>query len=73
MVIQRSKLYGKTDSIAEIKTINAELRILRKNIRMSNNIFADAERIQIRYNKALELEEEAERQNRYRNKNQIMR
>lgn len=72
LVIQRSRLYGKTDSTAEIKTINVELRILRKNIRMCNNIFADAERIQRHYNRALELEE-AERQNRYRNKNQIMR
>lgn len=40
---------------------------------MCNNILEDAERIQIRYNRVLELEEEAERQNRYRNKNQIMR
>ena len=72
LVIQRSRLYGKTDSTAEIKTINVELRILRKNIRICNNIFADAERIQRHYNRTLELEE-AERQNRYRNKNQIMR
>lgn len=73
LVIQRSKLYGKTDSIAEIKTINAELRILRKNIRMSNNIFADAERIQIRYNRALELDNEAKRQDRDRKLNQLSR
>ena len=42
---------------------------------MCNNILEDAERIQIRYNRVLELEEEAERQDRDRdrNKNQIMR
>lgn len=40
---------------------------------MCNNILEDAKRIQMNYNKALELEEEAERQNKYRNKNQIMR
>lgn len=45
LVFQRSSLYGKTDSIAEIKTINAELRKLRKNIRICNNIFQDIETI----------------------------
>ena len=50
-----------------------ELKELRAKLRMCNNILEDAERIQIRYNRVLELEEEAERQNKYRNKNQIMR
>lgn len=45
LVIQRSRLYGKTDSTTEIKTISAELRTLRKNIRMCNNIFQDIETI----------------------------
>lgn len=44
-VIQRSRLYGKNDSTAEIKTINAELRKLRKDMRMCNNIFQDIETI----------------------------
>lgn len=66
LVIQRSKLYGKTDSIAEIKTINAELRILRKNIRMCNNIFADAESIREYTNYVYRLEKEANEQNKDR-------
>ena len=66
LVIQRSKLYGKTDSIAEIKTINAELRILRKNIRMCNNIFADAERIREYTNYVYRLEKEANEHNKDR-------
>ena len=65
-VIQRSRLYGKTDSIAEIKTINAELRILRKNIRMCNNIFADAERIREYTNYVYRLEKEANEHNKDR-------
>lgn len=64
LVIQRSRLYGKTDSTAEIKTINAELRILRKNIRMCNNIFADAERIKECTNYVYRLEKEANEQNK---------
>ena len=63
---QRSSLYGKSDSIAEIKTIDAELRILRKNIRMCNNIFADAERIREYTNYVYQLEKEANEQNKDR-------
>ncbi|MFQ7291686.1 MAG: relaxase/mobilization nuclease domain-containing protein [Monoglobales bacterium] len=66
LVIQRSGLYGKTDSTAEIKTINVELRILRKNIRMCNNIFADAERIKEYTNYVYRLEKEANEQNKDR-------
>lgn len=66
LVIQRSRLYGKTDSTAEIKTINVELRILRKNIRMCNNIFADAERIKEYTNYVYRLEKEANEQNKDR-------
>lgn len=54
LIIQRSRLYGKNDSTAEIKTINAELRKLRKNIRMCNNIFQDIETIR-EHQKTVEL------------------
>ena len=63
---QRSSLYGKSDSIAEIKTINAELRKLRKNMRICNNIFADAERIREHTNYVYRLEKEANEQNKDR-------
>lgn len=53
-VIQRSRLYGKNDSTAEIKTINAELRKLRKDMRMCNNIFQDIETIR-KHQKTVEL------------------
>ena len=73
LTLKRTRLYSKPDAKDEIFDINTELKKLRANLRMCNNILEDAERIQIRYNRALELEEEAERQNRYRNKNQIIR
>lgn len=73
LTLKRTKLYSKPDSKDEIFDINTELKKLRAKLRMYNNILEDAKRIQMNYNKALELEEEAERQNRYRNKNQIMR
>lgn len=73
LTLKRTKLYSKPDSKDEIFDINIELKKLRAKLRMCNNILEDAKRIQMNYNKALELEEEAERQNRYRNKNQIMR
>ena len=57
-VIQRSRLYGKNDSTVEIKTINAELRKLRKNIRMCNNIFQDIETIREHQKMAERLEQE---------------
>lgn len=72
LTLKRTKLYSKLGSEDEIYDINIELKELRSKLRICNNILEDAERIQIRYNRALELEE-AERQNRYRNKNQIMR
>lgn len=64
LTLQRSRLYNKTYSTAEIKTINAELRKLRKNIRMCNNIFADAERIREYTNYVYRLEKEANEQNK---------
>lgn len=42
LTIRRSKLYDKTGSKTEIKTINTELRKLRKDVRICNNIFTDA-------------------------------
>ena len=53
-VIQRSRLYGKTDSTDEIKTINAELQKFRKDMRMCNNIFQDIETIR-EHQKTVEL------------------
>ena len=73
LTLKRTRLYSKLDSEDEISDINTELKELRSKLRICNNILEDAKRIQMNYNKALELEEEAERQNRYRNKNQIMR
>ena len=65
-VIQRSRLYGKSDSIAEIKTINAELREVRKNIRICNNIFQDIETIREHQNYVIWLEQEAEKDKKRR-------
>ena len=73
LTLKRTRLYSKLDSEDEIYDINIELKELRSKLRMCNNILEDAKRIQMNYNKVLELEEEAERQNKYRNKNQIMR
>lgn len=73
LTLKRTRLYSKPDAKDDIADINIKLKELRSKLRMCNNILEDAERIQIRYNRVLELEEEAERQNRYRNKNQIMR
>ncbi len=73
LTLKRASLYSKPNTKNEIYDINIELKELRSKLRMCNNILEDAKRIQMNYNKALELEEEAERQNRYRNKNRIMR
>lgn len=73
LTLKRTRLYSKPDAKDDIADINIKLKELRAKLRMCNNILEDAERIQIRYNRVLELEEEAERQNKYRNKNQIMR
>ena len=64
-VIQRSRLYGKSDSTAEIKTINAELQKFRKDMRMCNNIFHDIETIR-EHQKTVELlkQETVEHNNR---------
>ena len=71
LTLKRTKLYSKPDAKDDIADINIKLKELRAKLRMCNNILKDAEHIQKHYNKALELEEEAKIQNRYRN--QIMR
>lgn len=73
LTIRRSKLYDKTDSKTEIKTINAELRELRKNLRTCNNIFADAERIREHTEYVSRLEQEAKEQNKSKNRSYIIR
>ena len=67
LTLKRTRLYSKPDSKDEISDINTELKKLRAKLRMCNNILEDAERIQIRYNMALELDNEAKIQNRCRN------
>lgn len=73
LTLKRTKLYSKPNSKDEIFDINTELKKLRAKLRICNNILEDTKHIQKHYNKALELEEEAEIQNRYRNRNQISR
>ena len=58
---KRSRLYSKADPTIEIKTINAELREVRKNIRICNNIFQDIETIREHQNYVIWLEQEAEK------------
>lgn len=64
----RSLLYGKPDTKEQIAEINKELRELRKDVRLCNNILDDCERIQERFDKATELEEQAKSENRRKNK-----
>ena len=59
LVIQLNRLCSKNDSTTEIKTINAKLRTLRKNIRMCNNIFQDIETIREHQKTVERLEREA--------------
>lgn len=62
LVFQRGKLYDKSSSKAEIKTINSKLQKLRRDVRMCNNIFADSERIKEYTNYVYQLEKEAKEQ-----------
>ena len=73
LTLKRTKLYSKPNSKDEIFDINTELKKLRAKLRICNDILEDTKHIQKHYNKALELEEEAKIQNRYRNRNQISR
>lgn len=72
LTIRRSKLYDKTDSTAEIKTINAELRELRKDVRTCNNIFEDAERIREHTEYVARLEKEANEPQKQRIKDYVI-
>lgn len=63
---KRSRLYSKADPTIEIKTINAELREVRKNIRICNNIFQDIETIREHQNYVIWLEQEAEKDKKRR-------
>ena len=58
LTLKRSRLYSKNNSTVEIKTINAELRKHRKNIRMCNNIFQDIETIREHQKMAERLEQD---------------
>lgn len=60
----RSKLYDKLNGKDEILDINAKLIKLRKDIRMCDYIFADAERIKEQYENAQRLENEAHSKNK---------
>ena len=73
LTLKGTSLYSKPDAKDEIFDINAGLKELRAKLRMCNNILKDAERIQIRYNRALELDNEAKRQTRDINRNKISR
>lgn len=73
LTLKRTRLYSKLNTKNEIYNINIELKELRSKLRMCNNILEDAEHIQIRYNMALELDNEAKRQDRDRNRNKISR
>ncbi len=72
LTIRRSKLYDKTDSKTEIKTINAELRELRKNLRTCNNIFIDAERIREHTEYVARLEKETNEPQKHRIKDYVI-
>lgn len=72
LTIRRSKLYDKTDSKTEIKTINAELRELRKNVRTCNNIFIDTERIREHTEYVAQLEKEANEPQKQRIKDYVI-
>ena len=73
LTLKRTSLYSKPNTKDDIADINAGLKELRAKLRMCNNILKDAERIQIRYNRALELDNEAKRQTRDINRNKISR
>lgn len=59
LIHSRSLLYGKSDTKEQIAEINKELRELRKDVRLCNNILEDCEHIRERFDKATELEEQA--------------
>ncbi len=68
LIVERSGLYNKPESKPDIAEINSKLRELRKEIRLCNNIFEDAERIKERYEMAMQLEQEVKEQMKPRKK-----
>lgn len=73
LTLKRSRLYSKPDTKFEIKEINEELRELRKYVRTCNNIFEDTERIREHTNDVSQLEQEAKKQNKSKNRNDVIR
>ena len=73
LTLKRSKLYSKPETKLEIKEINNELRELRKYVRTCNNIIEDAERIREHTNDVSRLEQEAKKQNKNKNRNDVIR
>ncbi len=73
LTLKRTRLYSKPDAKDEISDINAELKKLRMNVRMCNNILTDSKLINERYKEAIILEQEAVMQNNSKNNNGITR
>ena len=73
LTLKRSRLYSKPDSKLEIEKINNELHKLRRDVRTCNNIFEDAKRIREHTNYVSRLEQEAEEQNKSKNRSYIIR
>ena len=73
LTLKRSWLYSKPETKLEIEEINEELRELRKDVRTCNNIFKDAERIREHTNDVSRLEQEAKKQNKSKNRNDVIR
>lgn len=64
LTLNRSRLYNKPDAKPEIEKINKELRELRRDVRICNNIFEDAERIREHTNYVSRLEQQAQNANK---------
>lgn len=62
LTMQRKQLYGKDDTKDEIAVINSELRELRKDVRMCDNIIKDVEVIKNRLSAVEKLELDANRE-----------
>lgn len=73
LTLKRTRLYSKSDVKDEISDINTELKKLRMNVRMCNNILIDTKRISERYKEAIILEQKVVMQNNSKNKNGITR
>ena len=72
LIVNRSRLYHKPDAKGEISEINKELKELRAKVRMCNNILEDSERINKHYEKATELEQQADFKQRTNKKSKEM-